>query len=42
LLAKGASYTAQSIAAVPEPQTWALMLAGLGSMGLLLRRREKR
>jgi Esterase-like activity of phytase/PEP-CTERM motif len=42
LLAKGASYTAQTIAAVPEPQTWALMLAGLGSMGLLLRRREKR
>ena len=42
LLAKGASYTAQNIAAVPEPQTWALMLAGLGSMGLLLRRREKR
>ena len=42
LLAKGASYTAQSIAAVPEPQTWALMLAGLGSMGMLLRRREKR
>ena len=42
LLAKGASYTAQTIAAVPEPQTWALLLAGLGSMGLLLRRREKR
>jgi hypothetical protein len=42
LLAKGASYTSQTIAAVPEPETWALMLAGLGSMGLLLRRREKR
>ena len=42
LLAKGVSYTAQTIAAVPEPQTWALMLAGLGSMGLLLRRRQNK
>jgi hypothetical protein len=40
LLDKGASYTAQTIAAVPEPQTWALMLAGLGGMGLWVRRRQ--
>ena len=42
LLSKGASYTAQTIAAVPEPQTWALMLAGLGGMGLWMRRRKYR
>ncbi|NCT84877.1 MAG: PEPxxWA-CTERM sorting domain-containing protein [Comamonadaceae bacterium] len=29
-----------SVTAVPEPQTWALMLGGLGAIGLLARRRK--
>ena len=29
-------------AAVPEPQTWALMGAGLGAMALVRRRRQAR
>jgi len=32
------TFQAQQLAAVPEPSTWALMLAGLGMIGLLLRR----
>ena len=34
--------TATSIAAVPEPETYALFLGGLGVMGLLARRRLPR
>ena len=30
-----------SVAAVPEPSTWALMLLGFGGMGVSLRRRRK-
>ena len=40
--ALGASYTPQTVAAIPEPQTWALMLAGLGVLGSLSARRRRR
>ena len=36
----GASYVPQQIAVVPEPQTYALMLAGLGLLGFVARRRR--
>ncbi len=35
----GASYLPQQIAAIPEPQTYALLLAGLGVLGWAARRR---
>ncbi len=38
-LATGYSYTAQAIAAVPEPETYAMMLAGLGLMGFVARKK---
>jgi len=37
----GASYVPQQIAAVPEPQTYALLLAGLGVVGFVARRRRQ-
>lgn len=37
-----AVYAVQQTAAVPEPQTWALMGAGLGAMALVRRRRQAR
>jgi len=35
------SYTAQSIAAVPEPETYAMLLAGLGLIAGIARRRKR-
>ena len=40
LSALGASYMPQAVAAIPEPQTWALMLGGLGLVGSLAARRK--
>jgi hypothetical protein len=37
----GSQYVSQQIAAIPEPQTPALMLAGLGVVALLARRRRR-
>jgi hypothetical protein len=34
--------TFQAIGAVPEPSTWAMMIAGFGMVGFGMRRREKR
>jgi hypothetical protein len=31
-----------SVAVVPEPETYALMLAGLGAVGVVARRRARR
>jgi len=36
----GATFQAQNIAAVPEPETYAMLLAGLGLMGFMVRRRK--
>ena len=37
----GASYTAQAVtAAVPEPETYAMLIAGLGLLGFVARRRK--
>ena len=30
----------QSVGAIPEPETYALMLAGLGALGFVARRRK--
>jgi hypothetical protein len=32
----------ESITAVPEPETYAMLLAGLGAMGFVARRRQSR
>jgi hypothetical protein len=36
-----ANTTVSPISAAPEPSTWLLMMAGIGSMGLMLRRRKR-
>ena len=35
-------FTASSVAAVPEPETYAMLLAGLGLMGTIARRRKNK
>ena len=36
----GSGYNAQITAAVPEPETWAMMFAGLGLLGFMIKRRQ--
>ena len=36
----GAVYLPQSVAAIPEPETYAMLLAGLGLVGAIVRRRK--
>jgi hypothetical protein len=38
----GMSTALYSLAPVPEPETWALLLAGLGVLGLRARRQKSR
>lgn len=35
------SFATAAVAGVPEPATWAMMLAGFGAMGFAMRRRKK-
>lgn len=39
--ASDAGYTVTLAPAVPEPETWGLMLSGIGLMGLMVRRRRQ-
>jgi hypothetical protein len=41
LAAVGGTYSAQTIAAVPEPATYAMLFAGLGVIGAIARRKKK-
>ena len=37
---KGTYAGTMAVAAVPEPSTWAMLVAGIGAIGLILRRRK--
>lgn len=41
-ISAGGSLTTTAIGAVPEPVTWAMMVVGLGALGLVLRRQRTR
>lgn len=35
------AFSASSVSAIPEPETYGMMLAGLGLMGMIVARRKK-
>jgi hypothetical protein len=42
VVSAGIGNAAPSVAAIPEPQTFAMMLAGLGLLGFVTRRRKNK
>ena len=41
-IANAKQFRVEGLAAIPEPATWALMVLGVGGMGLMLRRQRAR
>lgn len=41
MMQDGSFYSPISVVAVPEPETYAMMLAGLGLLGLMVKRRQR-